>query len=275
MDIDTVAGKNILVTGAARGLGRLFVERAVREEAAAVVLWDIDEAALKDTVAEMSAIGGTVCQHVVDISDRDAVAAAATAVRDEVGDIDILVNNAGIVRGNKYFWEMSERDDIDKTMSINSLAPMYLTLEFLPAMVAGGRESRVLNIASSAGLVHNPRMSVYAASKWALLGWSDSVRIELEQAGHHHVAVTTVCPTYIDTAMFAGAKGFWLTPILEQDKVVDRSWQQMKAGIPVVIMPWTARLNKVLSGVLPIKLRDLFLHTVGVYRSMDEFTGRN
>ncbi|MEV0107086.1 SDR family NAD(P)-dependent oxidoreductase [Nocardia sp. NPDC050799] len=274
MKLDTVAGKKVLITGAAMGLGKLFAARAVREGAAAVVLWDINDTALRETAAELTAAGGTVHTYTVDVSDSDAVATAAAAVRVDAGDIDVLVNNAGIVRGNTYFWEMKDRNDIDKTMAINSLAPMYVTLEFLPAMVAGTTEARVLTIASSAGLVHNPRMSVYAASKWAALGWSDSVRIELEQAGHDHVKVTTVCPTYIDTGMFEGAKGFWLTPILDQHKVIDTSWTEMKKGTPLVILPWTSRLNKALSGVLPLKLRDLFLNTVGVYHSMDEFTGR-
>lgn len=274
MKLDTVAGKKVLVTGAAMGLGKLFAARAVREGAAAVVLWDINDTALSETAAELTAAGGTVHTYTVDVSDSDAVAAAAASVRVDVGDIDVLVNNAGIVRGNTYFWETKDRGDIDKTMAINSLAPMYVTLEFLPAMVAGTTEARVLTIASSAGLVHNPRMSVYAASKWAALGWSDSVRIELEQAGHDHVKVTTVCPTYIDTGMFEGAKGFWLTPILDPHKVVEKSWTEMKKGTPVVVLPWTSRLNKALSGVLPVKLRDLFLNTVGVYHSMDEFTGR-
>ncbi|MGV9635132.1 SDR family NAD(P)-dependent oxidoreductase [Nocardia rhamnosiphila] len=274
MKLDTVAGKKVLITGAAMGLGKLFAARAVREGAAAVVLWDINDTALRETAAELTAAGGTVHTYTVDVSDSDAVATAAAAVRVDAGDIDVLVNNAGIVRGNTYFWETKDRNDIDKTMAINSLAPMYVTLEFLPTMVAGTTEARVLTIASSAGLVHNPRMSVYAASKWAALGWSDSVRIELEQAGHDHVKVTTVCPTYIDTGMFEGAKGFWLTPILDQHKVVDTSWTAMKKGTPLVILPWTSRLNKALSGVLPLKLRDLFLNTVGVYHSMDEFTGR-
>ncbi|WP_425299248.1 SDR family oxidoreductase [Nocardia cyriacigeorgica] len=274
MKLETVAGKKVLVTGAAMGLGKLFAERAVREGAAAVVLWDINEVALKSTAAELTALGGTIHHFVVDVSAPDQISEAAQAVRKEVGDIDILVNNAGIVRGNTYFWETTNRADIDKTMAINSLAPMYVTLEFLPAMVAGSGQARVLNIASSAGLVSNPRMSVYAASKWAALGWSDSVRIELEQAGHDHVKVTTVCPTYIDTGMFDGAKGFLLTPILKQEEVVETSWQEMKNGGALVILPWTSRLNKALSGILPLKLRDLFLDTVGVYRSMEEFTGR-
>ncbi|RBO94435.1 SDR family oxidoreductase [Nocardia puris] len=274
MKLDSVAGKKVLVTGAAMGLGKLFAERAVREGAAAVALWDVNEVALKETADELSGKGTEIHRFVVDVSDRDAIGEGATATREAVGGIDILVNNAGIVRGNRYFWETDDRADIDKTMAINSLAPMYLTLEFLPAMVQGTGQARVLTIASSAGLVSNPRMAVYAASKWAALGWSDSVRLELEQAGHDHVKVTTVCPTYINTGMFDGAKGFWLTPILDQDEVVDTSWKQMKDGTPLVILPWTSRLNKALSGLLPIKLRDMFLDTVGVYRSMDQFTGR-
>ncbi|WP_063037280.1 SDR family oxidoreductase [Nocardia pseudovaccinii] len=273
MKLDTVADKKVLVTGAAMGLGKLFAERAVREGAAAVVLWDINESALKETAVELSGRGVAIHHYVVDVSAQDAIGEAAAAVRADVGDIDILINNAGIVRGNSYFWETADRADIEKTMAINSLAPMHITLEFLPAMVRGTGTARVMTIASSAGLVSNPRMSVYAASKWAALGWSDSVRIELEQAGHDHVRITTVCPTYINTGMFDGAKGFLFTPILEQDDVVDTSWREMKAGTPLVILPWTSRLNKAISGLLPIKLRDLFLNSVGVYHSMDEFTG--
>ncbi|MGW4245178.1 SDR family oxidoreductase [Nocardia sp. NPDC004722] len=266
----------VLVTGAAMGLGKSFAQRAVTEGAADVVLWDINEATLKETAAELAAQGGSRIHHyVVDVSDRDAIAETAAAVRGEVGDIDVLVNNAGIVRGNGYFWETDNRADIDKTMAINSLAPMYITLEFLPAMVANtSGEGRVLNIASSAGLVANPRMSVYAASKWAALGWSDSVRLELEQSGNEHVKFTTVCPTYINTGMFDGAKGFWFTPILEQEEVVDTSWDEMKKGSALVVLPWTSRLNRAISGLLPLKLRDFYLNTVGVYHSMDEFTGR-
>ncbi|MBF6275287.1 short-chain dehydrogenase [Nocardia sp. 852002-20019_SCH5090214] len=273
--MDTVAGKRVLITGAAMGLGKSFAQRAVREQAADVVLWDVNETALKQTAAELSSGSVSRVHHyVVDVSDQQSIIDAAAAVRSEVGDIDVLVNNAGIVRGNGYFWETENRADIDKTMAINSLAPMYIALEFLPAMVQRKTPARVLNIASSAALVSNPRMSVYAASKWAALGWSDSVRLELEQSGNEHVKVTTVCPTYINTGMFNGAKGFWFTPILEQEEVVDTAWREMKNGAALVVLPWTSRLNRAISGLLPLKVRDFYLNKVGVYHSMDEFTGR-
>jgi NAD(P)-dependent dehydrogenase (short-subunit alcohol dehydrogenase family) len=268
----SVAGKTVLVTGGAMGLGKLFAQTAVREKAAAVVLWDINEGALKDTAAELEADGGTVHPYVVDVSSADAISTAAQAVRDEVGDVHVLVNNAGIVRGNGYFWETKARD-VEQTMLINGIGPMLVAREFLPAMVESGEECRVVNLASSAGLNAVPRLAAYSGSKWAAVGWSDSVRLELEQAGHRHVRVTTVCPTYINTGMFDGAKGIFLTPMLEQEQVVAGAWKEMLKGSPFLIIPWTSRFNKVVSGVLPTRARDMWLRRTGVYNSMAEFTG--
>ncbi|HZC69977.1 MAG TPA: SDR family oxidoreductase [Jatrophihabitans sp.] len=268
----SVAGKTVLVTGAAMGLGKLFARTAVQEQAAAVVLWDVNEGALTETAAELTADGGTVRTYVVDVASGPAVTRAATRVRKDVGAVQVLVNNAGIVRGNGYFWENDKRD-IEKTMLVNSIAPMRLAREFLPAMVASDEECRIVNLASSAGLNAVPRLAVYCGSKWAAIGWSDSVRLELEQAGHKHVRVTTVCPTYINTGMFDGAKGIFLTPMLEQEGVVAGTWRAMLEGKPILLIPWTSRLNKVVSNILPLRARDAFLRRTGVYDSMAEFTG--
>lgn len=271
----SVEGKVVLVTGAAMGLGKLFATRAVEERAACVVLWDVNEAALLETVAELQAQGGNVEAYVVDVSSQEMIADACTRVLAEIGPVEVLFNNAGIVRGNSYFWETQDVGEIELTMAVNSLAPMLITRELLPAMIETGSDCRIVNIASSAGLVSNPRMAVYAASKWAAIGWSDSVRLELGQAGHDHVKVTTVCPTYINTGMFDGAKKMLLTPMLEQEEVVDATWKEMLNGGPFLVIPWTARLNKVLSGLLPVGIRDFLLDKVGVYNSMEEFTGRD
>lgn len=268
----SVAGKTVLVTGAAQGLGKLFAERAVKEKAAHVVLWDVNDVKLKDTAAELEAAGGTVHTYVVDVSDAKKVQDSAEAVRTEVGDVHVLINNAGIVRGNGYFWENST-NDIEATMAINSLAPMYITREFLPGMISAKQDCRVVTIASSAGLTSVPRLSVYCGSKWAATGWSDSVRLELEKAGHKHVRVTTVCPTYINTGMFDGAKGILFTPMLEQDDVVDDTWNDMLKGTPKLITPWTSKLSKAVTGVLPTRAADLWLQRTGVYDSMAKFTG--
>lgn len=268
----SVAGKRVLITGAAMGLGKLFAMRAVQERAAEVVVWDVNEDALEQTVKELVGNGGTVSSYYVDVSNPEAIAEASAQVREEVGTIEVLINNAGIVRGNGYFWENSVAD-IEKVIAINSTAMMLLAREFLPGMVAHDGECRLVTIASSAGLVSTPRLAVYCGSKWAATGWSDSVRLELEQAGHDHIKVTTVCPTYINTGMFDGAKGILFTPTLEQQDVVDESWSHMLKGEPFVVMPWTSRLNRALYGLLPIGVRDFYMEKAGVYHSMDEFTG--
>lgn len=270
--MQSVRGCNVLVTGAAMGLGKLFATNAVKEGAATVILWDANENALAKTAEELEAAGGNVRHEVVDVTSQDRVTDAAARVRMEIGVVHVLFNNAGIVRGNGYFWESNPKDFL-LTMEVNSIGPMLVAREFLPGMIESGRECRLVNIASSAGLNAVPRMAAYAASKWAAVGFSDSVRLELEQAGHDRVRVTTVCPTYINTGMFDGAKGILFTPMLKQEDVVAETWKAMLEGRPFVVMPWTSQLNKVLTGVLPIRLRDFYLRKVGVYNSMDEFTG--
>ena len=122
------------------------------------------------------------------------------------------------------------------TLRVNTLAPMWLTRALLPGMIADrSRPKRILNVASAAGTLANPNMSVYAASKWALVGWSDSVRLELERAGHRHVKVTTFCPSYVSTGMFAGARGPLLTPIMTPERAGAAAWHGMLAGKPLLL----------------------------------------
>jgi short-subunit dehydrogenase len=152
---------------------------------------------------------------------------------------------------------------------------MYVAHAFLPAMIAARDECRMLNLASAAGFTPNPRMAVYAASKWAVIGWSDSVRLELKQAGLDHVKVTTVCPYYVRTGMFEGARSAPLLPMLDPAEVVEEAWSAMLAGRSFVVLPKTVMLSEILKGVLPTDLRDFIAdHVIGVYHTMEDFTGR-
>ncbi|GAB3614463.1 SDR family oxidoreductase [Humibacter ginsengisoli] len=274
----TVRGARILITGAASGMGRLYAERAVLEGAASVVLWDVDRAALDEVAEVLRAVaetGTSIHPYVVDLAEMGAIAQAAHKVRRLAGDPDILINNAGIVRG-ALFWEHDNGDDTRKIMQVNALAPMYVTREFLPSMIKDAyRAKRIVNVASAAGLLSNPRMSVYAASKWAVIGWSDSLRLELEREDHGNVKVTTVAPSYIDTGMFEGARGPLLTPIMRPDYVVDKVWDAMLAGRPLLTLPKSVALARALKGILPVRAWDAVAGPVfGVYSSMDDFIGR-
>lgn len=271
----TVENKKVLITGAAMGMGKLYAQLAAAENAAAVVLWDINAEALNQTAQELRDAGATVYPYVVDVADQDSIEAAAADVRAEVGDIEVLFNNAGVVRGNAYFWETDNTRDTAFTMKINAIAPMLIAREFLPGMIASDTECRLINVASAAGLTANPRMASYCGSKWAAVGWSDSVRLELDQAGHSHVKVTTVCPYYISTGMFDGAKAAPLLPILEPGAVVNEVWKQMKKGSPFVILPKTVLLSEAVKGIVPTPIRDFVAGRVlGVYKTMEHFTGR-
>ena len=269
----SVARMSVLITGAGMGMGRIYAEKAVVDGAHRVILWDIDAALLATANTELSGRGTEIRTQAVDVSSLDAVRAAAAEVLAEA-PIDVLINNAGIVRGT-YFWEHDQERDIAATMSINALAPMHITREFLPTMMQSDRQGRIVNIASAAGLVSNPRMSIYAASKWALIGWSDSLRLELAQVGNTTLRVTTICPTYIKTGMFEGAKGPMLTPLMTPERVTDRVWKALLRGEAQVLMPWTVHLSKVLKGILPLAVWDFVAGNIfGVYSTMKNFTGR-
>jgi all-trans-retinol dehydrogenase (NAD+) len=268
--MQTIDGAIVLVTGAAMGMGRLYAQRAV-SEGATVVLWDVNAELLAATAAEL---GPAAHPYLVDISSASAIARAAARVREEVGDPSILINNAGIVRG-KLFVEHDHESDIDLTMRINAIAPMHVTREFLPAMIASPHESRIVNIASAAGLLSTPRMSVYSSSKWALVGWSDSLRLELRMSGSSQVKVTTVCPSFIGTGMFAGVKTPRLTPLMSPEAVVSRVWKAMRKGTPMLMLPFMVRVSKVFRGILPLGAWDFLAGRVfRVYNAMDAFTGR-
>ena len=186
-------GKTVLITGGASGIGKIMA-RLLLEREAKVIIWDIDQSKMDKTIDEFSSRGDVV-GYIVDVSDINQIEKTAQQVKQEVGVVDILIINAGIVAG-KYFHEHTTLD-ILKTMEINANAPMFITKEFLNDML-NQNSGHICNIASSGGLISNPRMSVYAASKWSLIGWSDSLRIEMKQL-KKNVHVTTIMPYYINT----------------------------------------------------------------------------
>lgn len=213
---------------------------------------------------------GKVDGYCVDITNAEMVKETAARVKSEHGVVDVLINNAGIVVG-KYFHEHTTRE-VEQTMAVNALAPMLVALEFLPAMMAQN-SGHICNIASSAGLISNPGMSVYAASKWSVIGWSDSVRLEMKKL-KKQVGVTTVTPYYINTGMFDGVKS--VVPILNPEKVARRIISAIEHQRIFLSMPWSVRFVRFFQGLLPVWFFDWFVGRVmGVYSTMDHFKGRH
>jgi len=262
--------KKILITGGCSGIGKIMARKSLERGVKKLVIWDINEETLAATKQEFARLGGEIFTCKVNVSNLHEIKIAAQKVRTEVGKIDILINNAGIVVG-KYFHQHTH-DEIQKSMLINSNAFMHVGLEFLPGMMADN-SGAICNIASSAGLISNPKMSVYAASKWAVVGWRDSLRLEVEQLGKN-ISFTTIMPFYINTGMFDGVKSK-LLPILEPATTAEKIIKAIEHETKMLAMPmpyWFIRLSQ---GLLPLPIFDWVMKNVfGVYDTMKDFRGR-
>ncbi|TVR59998.1 MAG: SDR family NAD(P)-dependent oxidoreductase [Gemmatimonadales bacterium] len=259
-----------LITGGASGIGLGVGQRLLDRGASRLVIWDRDGDALDRAARSLAGAGRQIHPFKLDITDLEAVQATVQEMDAAGIQVDILVNNAGIVVGRDF--TQHTHDDIRRTLEVNALAPMHLALELLPGMVERGR-GHIVNIASAAGLLSNPRMSVYCASKWAMVGWSDSLRIELERGGTG-VRVTTVLPYYIDTGMFAGVRSPFL-PILRPERVTRAVVRAIQKDRVFVHLPRIVALVPLLRGLLPVRVFDRVVGDgLGIYRTMRDFRGR-
>lgn len=279
--MSTFKGKKVLITGGASGIGKLMGGMALDKGAAALVIWDINQESIEQVVSELGQAAkaqgraGRVYGMRVDVSNQAMVADRYEQTKREVGEIDILINSAGIITSNKTF-DQCTPDEINRTMMVNALAPMYVAQQVLPDMVA--RDSgHICNIGSAGGMISNPRMSIYAASKWATIGWSDSVRIELREM-RSRVRVITIAPYYITTGMFDGVRSK-IFPLLRPENVASRILRAIERDKSFkMFMPWIPcphHFIRLLQGILPIRVFDWLVGRVlGIYHTMDHFTGR-
>lgn len=261
-------GKTVLITGGASGIGKIMV-RLMLERKAKVIIWDINQEKINETISEFSN-KGKIYGFNVDVSNIEQIQESAKKFKQEIGVVDVLINNAGIIVG-KYFSEHSV-SDISKTMEINAIAPMYITMEFLNDML-NQNSGHICNIASSGGLVSNPKMSVYAASKWSLIGWSDSLRLEMKQI-NKNVKVTTIMPYYINTGMFDGVRS--KIPILEPEATALTIVKAIEKNKKMLSIPgYIYRFTRFGQAIMSINIFDWFAGSVlGIYKTMEHFTGR-
>ena len=149
--------KIVLITGGASGIGRIMGELALKKGASALVIWDINQANIDATIADMKAFGKVV-GYRVDVSDYNMVEASYAQVKGEVGDVDILINSAGIITSNRTF-DLCSVEEMDRTIKVNTLAPMYVTRQVLPDMIKRN-SGHICNIGSAGGMLPNPKMSI-------------------------------------------------------------------------------------------------------------------
>lgn len=191
------AGKTVVVTGAGSGIGRATA-LAFSREGARVCGCDVDPSRLDALAAELGERALVIRQ--VDVADRAQMARFAAEVHQAVPAVDVLVNNAGVVHAGAFV--ETRLEDWDWLLGINLRGVIHGCHFFVPPMVRR-KSGHVINMSSIHGLTPIPNASLYVTSKAAVLGFSQSLRAELEP---HKIGVTAICPGLVATQMAADGR---------------------------------------------------------------------
>jgi dihydroanticapsin dehydrogenase len=187
-----VAGKACVVTGAGSGIGRASAIR-LAEEGGLVVAADVAFEPLEQTVAEITAAGGTAVAQLADVSDAGQVDAMVAACVERFGRIDVLVNNAGVNLPG-VLHEVPD-EVIDRTLGVNVRGPIYGCRAAIPHMLRQGGGS-IVNMSSVNGIVSEPFLAVYSASKGAIVMLTKGVALDYAKQG---IRCNAICPGWVDT----------------------------------------------------------------------------
>ncbi|MDG5481636.1 SDR family NAD(P)-dependent oxidoreductase [Mycolicibacterium gadium] len=190
-----LAGRVAVITGAGSGIGRELALLCA-QRGAHLAICDINSAGLTGTAEAAQMRGGQVLMSRVDVSDGDAMNRFAQATSDRFGHVDLLINNAGVAVVGGFL--QTNRKDWEWLIDINIMGVVHGCDAFLPTMIRSGRGGHVVNLSSAAGLLANPQLSAYSTTKFAVLGLSEALRMELRPYG---IGVTAACPGIIDTAI--------------------------------------------------------------------------
>lgn len=190
--MESLAGKNALVTGAGKGIGRA-VAIALAKEGANVALMARTEEQLNEVAAEAKSHGVKVAVVVADVADINAVNAAVEKAKAELGPIDILINNAGTAKFGKFL-EL-EPAEWERNIQVNLMGVYYATRAVLPEMI-DRQTGDIINISSTAGLRGAAVTSAYSASKFAVMGLTESLMQEVRK---HNIRVSALTPSTVVT----------------------------------------------------------------------------
>jgi short-subunit dehydrogenase len=231
--MDNIRGKTVVITGAARGIGRATA-KALLARGARVVIGDRDVDVLEKTVTDLSA-QGSVSGHPLDVTDRESFAAFLDKARtDGSGHIDVLINNAGVMPVGPFL-EQSQQA-IRSAIEVNFYGVLNGCQLVLSEMIER-RSGHIINIASLAGMVAVPGQVVYAGTKFAVVGLSTALA---DEVAAHGVDVTVLMPPFVNTELISGTKTSAASkPVEPEDiaaaivKVLDKPKTHVSVPVPM------------------------------------------
>jgi 2-hydroxycyclohexanecarboxyl-CoA dehydrogenase len=194
----SLKGKNAVVTGGGKGIGRACAVQLARD-GAAIAIWDLDGPSAEETVALIKQEGGKAIACAVDAANKKTIDEALARTKAELGAVTILVNNAGMT-GFKPFLTLAEAE-WDKMMAVNLKGPFLCTQAIIPDMLAAGW-GRIINISSSSAQTGAPAMAHYVASKGGVIGFTKALAVEFADKG---ITVNNIPPGFVDTPMLRGS----------------------------------------------------------------------
>jgi short-subunit dehydrogenase len=261
--------KRILITGSGHGLGRELA-KTFAKAGGEIIVTDREADRVAETVAVLTKSNLRAFGYAMDVTDVASIQDVHDHVLSEHGPIDILINNAGIVSGGTFENVPLERHKA--TYEVNCLGPVNVTHTLLPELLARP-EAHIVNISSASALLPLPFAATYSSSKWAVLGFSESLLEELRITGHGHVHVTTVCPGYIATGMFTGTKTPFLMPMLTPNVLAEWIVHAVKSDCELLQTPWQVKLLPFITTLLPRPVQRWLGIKLGVLNGMQTWQG--
>jgi NAD(P)-dependent dehydrogenase (short-subunit alcohol dehydrogenase family) len=254
-----IQGKVAVVTGAASGIGRALAYDLARR-GAKLAISDVDRIGLAETARHARVIGATVHEQQLDVTDRDAVLAYADTVVAEFGTVNIVINNAGVAFTGEV--EKMSFEQIERVMDVDFWGVVHGTKAFLPHLIASG-DGHLVNISSLFGLLGMPSQSAYNAAKFAVRGFTESLRQEM-LINAHPVEVTCVHPGGIKTAIARNAGTVEGVDQSEFAEFFDRKLAKTSAesAARTILRAVASNRPRVLVG-LDAKVLDLLVRTIG------------
>jgi len=267
--------KCAIVTGGALGIGLATCKRLLAE-GVKVTVWDIDQTALKNAKKELTKLGKAYF-YQCDVTNKRQIQKHVKIALKDMGCIDILINSAGYVSGGDFLNRPIE--NWEKTVDVNLKAILFTTYAVLPEMYKRD-DGYIVNLSSAAGTIGVAGLAVYAATKWAVWGLTESLRMEALNQGKDGVKYSTIHPGYIATGMFEGAQlgipGRWIVPLVKNHDVIAKAIVEdaLKKEKFSPKRPSTVNLNLRFRALMPDRWFQRFLILMGVAGSMKKWQGR-